>query len=156
MKCPCGSSMAFADCCQPIITGTKCASTAEQLMRSRYSAYATNIAEYLVKTYATNAINQPSIVEIADWANQCQWLELKIHPQVTPVDDVVEFSAYYLQGKQYIELREKSRFIVEQGEWRYLDGDILRHQALSKLKRNDNCPCQSNKKFKLCCGRRAF
>ena len=37
--CPCGSAKPYADCCRPLIAGERLAETAEQLMRSRYTAY---------------------------------------------------------------------------------------------------------------------
>ena len=37
--CPCGGGV-FADCCAPLIEAARTARTAEQLMRSRYSAFA--------------------------------------------------------------------------------------------------------------------
>ena len=39
-KCPCMSGKAYAECCEPVIKGTRKAATPEELMRSRYSAYA--------------------------------------------------------------------------------------------------------------------
>ncbi|MDQ6967588.1 MAG: YchJ family metal-binding protein, partial [Mariprofundaceae bacterium] len=48
--CPCGSNKPFASCCRPIIANDS-ASTAEQLMRSRYSAFVLGDAEYLLKTW---------------------------------------------------------------------------------------------------------
>lgn len=38
--CVCGSQQTFALCCEPFIKQRKVATTPEQLMRSRYSAYA--------------------------------------------------------------------------------------------------------------------
>ena len=45
--CPCGSDAAHEDCCYPVIHGQSQAATAEALMRSRYSAYATQAIGYL-------------------------------------------------------------------------------------------------------------
>ena len=43
--CPCGSGLAYVECCAPLHEGTAKAKTAEALMRARYAAYATkNIA----------------------------------------------------------------------------------------------------------------
>ena len=36
--CPCGSNIIYDTCCRPLIKGEQPAKTAEQLMRSRYSA----------------------------------------------------------------------------------------------------------------------
>ena len=38
--CPCGSLLAYAVCCGPLLTGERHAETAEALMRSRYTAFA--------------------------------------------------------------------------------------------------------------------
>ena len=48
--CPCGSKKEFGSCCGPIIAGTKKAETAEELMRSRYTAYVTHDIDHIVKT----------------------------------------------------------------------------------------------------------
>jgi SEC-C motif-containing protein len=48
MKCPCSSGKDFASCCEPILTRKQKAKTAEQLMRSRYTAYATGNVDWIV------------------------------------------------------------------------------------------------------------
>ena len=45
--CPCGSNLKYDECCLPLIKGDKTAITAEQLMRSRYSAYVKKEVGYL-------------------------------------------------------------------------------------------------------------
>jgi uncharacterized protein YchJ len=42
IECYCGSQLNFNDCCNRYINGSQIAATAEALMRSRYSAYATH------------------------------------------------------------------------------------------------------------------
>lgn len=49
-NCYCGNSFPFQDCCEPYIKGIANAPTAEKLMRSRYSAFATGAADYFVNT----------------------------------------------------------------------------------------------------------
>jgi SEC-C motif domain protein len=51
-RCPCGSQRRFAYCCQPLLQGDRTAPTAEALMRSRYSAFATGQIDYLLTTQA--------------------------------------------------------------------------------------------------------
>lgn len=48
--CYCCSGKLFEECCKPILDGVRKASTAEELMRSRYSAYATASVEYILRT----------------------------------------------------------------------------------------------------------
>ncbi|REL26754.1 SecC motif-containing protein [Thalassotalea euphylliae] len=152
--CPCGSAKQFEHCCQVIIRGEKKAKNAEQLMRSRYSAYAKAEAQYLFDTYATPSQQDLSVKDIADWAQENTWLRLTVHrhdPLSTPAQ--VEFSAFYLNQDRVYEMRECSNFVVEQGSWCYLDGDIIKHEEVALVKRNDACPCLSGKKYKKCCGR---
>jgi len=163
MQCPCGSTLPFKQCCQTIIKNKK-ATTAEQLMRSRYSAYATNNAQYLYDSYATISQQEQSVSEIEHWAKQCQWLELSILTSADYNDySTVEFSANYLQQNKLYQLHELSKFIqepeqeqkqtLEHLQWRYLDGQIISHKMIRKIKANELCPCKSGKKFKKCCKR---
>jgi SEC-C motif-containing protein len=50
-------------------------------------------------------------------------------------------------------MHEKASFIKEDGQWFYVDGDIIKApQARSeKIGRNAPCPCGSGKKYKKCC-----
>ena len=49
--CPCKSRMSYKDCCMPYHYGRAQAETAEQLMRSRYSAYFFRRTDYLVEIF---------------------------------------------------------------------------------------------------------
>ncbi|WP_206485540.1 YchJ family metal-binding protein [Thalassotalea sp. G2M2-11] len=162
MYCFCGNSKAFEQCCQLIITGDKQANTPESLMRSRYSAYASNNADYIYQTYAEQSKAQQSLTDIAAWASQTQWLRLSVlQSDDITLDEyihgndktlpVVHFIAFYLHDKTFYHMEEASRFTIEDQQWRYLDGDIITHQALKTPKRNDPCLCGSTKKFKQCC-----
>ncbi|MCA1656010.1 MAG: hypothetical protein LC635_06195, partial [Pseudonocardiaceae bacterium] len=50
-RCPCGTPLPYDDCCGRIHRGAASAPTAEALMRSRYSAFATNDADYLLRSW---------------------------------------------------------------------------------------------------------
>lgn len=49
--CPCGAGDSYGRCCLRLHAGEREAGTAEELMRSRYSAYAVNDVEYLWRTW---------------------------------------------------------------------------------------------------------
>lgn len=50
--CPCNSGIAYSSCCKPLIAGDKIATTAETLMRSRYTAYVfKDVKGLLTSTY---------------------------------------------------------------------------------------------------------
>lgn len=49
--CPCGLPAAYDDCCGRLHRGQAPATTAEQLMRSRYSAFAVGDEAYLLRSW---------------------------------------------------------------------------------------------------------
>ncbi|TYK64300.1 YchJ family protein [Colwellia echini] len=166
MLCPCGSSALFTNCCQPFICKNppaKQVTTAEQLMRSRFSAYAVKNGQYIYDTYAAAQQVNNSLTDIQSWAEECIWIALVIHNVVNDItENTVEFTAYYIVDNTLCELREKSNFAREQGQWRYIDGKIKLHNELSTINRNEICPCndyptawsaKKGKKFKHCCGK---
>jgi SEC-C motif-containing protein len=177
-NCYCGSSLPFEQCCQPYIKKDKQPQTPEQLMRSRFSAYACKAHQYIVDTYAQEKRDKLDINEIKQSSKGCHWFALIIHNS----DDVssstavnnkyfVEFSAFYIINDTLCEMREKSSFVLEDAKWRYLDGEIINHEELCKVTRNQTCPCndyptawtlsssaksaltKKAKKYKQCCGK---
>jgi SEC-C motif-containing protein len=150
--CYCNNPASFDDCCRQIINGVKTASSAEQLMRSRYSAYCTKEAEYILNTYALSQRSMHSIADILEFANEVNFIKLDIiHIHNDSEYDYVEFKAHYLVGDKHYQLHEQSRFILENESWKYLDGNLY-DSPESKIGRNDMCPCKSGKKFKKCHG----
>lgn len=153
MLCPCKSQKDYANCCQQYIEYKTHPSNAEQLMRSRYSAYSVNAAEYIFRTYASIQRQDHSIEDINQWSVENKWVNLIIHQSILEnKEPTVEFSAFYVHKNKLYEMREISTFIEEDNQWYYYDGDIVKHEQLSNIKRNDLCPCQSEKKYKKCCG----
>lgn len=181
--CFCGSKQNFSSCCQPFIEGKveqlAFPKTPEQLMRSRFSAYAINDGQYIYDTYAKSSQALQSIKEINDWSKACLWVALKIHSinnddlnKNESHEQFVEFSVFYITDNILWELRENSRFVLENAvldsnkvtnlQWRYLDGEIIKHCELMNIKRKEVCPCNNystawtikkGKKYKQCCGK---
>jgi SEC-C motif-containing protein len=120
--CPCCSELFFADCCEPLLRKQTSAATAEQLMRSRYSAYAVRNIDYLITTTHSTTRNRFSKKEIEDWATSNQWLKLEI---IESLPNIVEFKAHYVHGDDPIEIHhERSTFVFENGKWFYVDGSF--------------------------------
>lgn len=121
-RCPCSSGDVFGDCCGPLLQGAP-APTAERLMRSRYTAFALEDAEYLRRTW--HATTRPATVEVEP---ELQWRRLLIIDRVAggPFDreGVVEFEAFWRQGADRGSLHERSRFVREERQWYYVDGDV--------------------------------
>lgn len=126
--CPCASDKTYASCCQRLHEGKASAQTAEQLMRSRYSAYSFKLINYLVKTTHPDKRTANLHKEISEWANQAEFYRLEIIStwQGLPTDKIgkVEFIAHFrLQDKEQ-QLYEISRFKRYRKSWAYLDGEI--------------------------------
>lgn len=167
MNCYCGMARPYQECCQPYHLGTKPAATAEQLMRSRFSAYFLQLVPYIAKTYYPAQQSADAIVEIADFARHARFVSLEVlsadsHTSVDPKlfsplaaaaatfeTSFVHFKVSFLLADKLHLLEEHSRFVREQQEWRYVDGVLLPH-PVHKIGRNDSCPCASGKKFKAC------
>lgn len=120
--CYCGSGIVFADCCEPFIKGIQNAPTAEKLMRSRYSAYAVQVADYLMATTHASTRRNHSKSAILEWSKSNQWLRLEI---LDVSENVVEFKAYFLDNRFEGHVHhEKSFFRKEKEVWFYVDGEF--------------------------------
>ncbi|HVI59533.1 MAG TPA: YchJ family metal-binding protein [Luteimonas sp.] len=120
--CPCGSGRALAVCCAPLHAGEATADTAEQLMRSRYSAYARGERDYLLATWHPST--RPAALEL-DPAVRWLGLSVRRHEQGAPDAAIVEFVARCRSGGgPATRLHETSRFVREGGRWYYLDGSF--------------------------------
>ena len=121
--CFCGSQQMFADCCDPYIKEIKKAPTAEALMRSRYSAYATQKADYLMRTTHISTRKNHSKNDILDWSKSNNWLRLEI---LDVSETTVEFKAYFIDDSLQANIHhEKSAFKNEKGSWFYVDGKFF-------------------------------
>ena len=158
-QCPCGSGLEFAQCCEPFIKGEKLPETAEKLMRSRYSAYATVNVEYLHSTLHPEHQSDHDVNAARKWAADSDWLGLEVISTSEGGENdekgIVEFRANYREKGKNKSLHEISRFEKVDGRWTYVDGDLPRPETIvntQKVGRNDPCPCGSGKKYKKCCG----
>lgn len=155
-RCFCGSGLDYADCCEPLHLGNKKAQTAEQLMRSRYSAFCTKNADYLIATHHSSKRKNTDKVDLERNFATAQWLGLNIVATekglANDEQGVVEFDARFMQNNAISSLREASQFVKENGQWYYLEGALKPIAQNQKLGRNDACYCGSGKKFKKCHG----
>ncbi len=158
--CPCGSGASFEACCQPIITGQETARTAEQLMRARYTAYATAAMDFIFTSthpgYRTGYDHEGT----RTWAENSQWLGLEIISSYKGgTEDAVgevEFIARYREkGGIPREHHENGQFKKEKGSWFFTEGVLEKPRPITSAKvgRNDPCTCGSGLKYKKCCGK---
>ncbi|MFN8076607.1 MAG: YchJ family metal-binding protein [Kineosporiaceae bacterium] len=92
----------------------------ESLMRSRYTAYATGRADWLLATWDVST--RPRRVEI-DPALEWAGLEVVASSEDGDVGRV-QFVARWTEAGQPGVLREDSRFVRRGGSWFYVDGTL--------------------------------
>jgi SEC-C motif-containing protein len=123
--CPCGSGAPYTACCGKYLEDGAQPEKAEQLMRSRYTAYVLTREEYLWNTW--HASTRPAQIGL-EAGNPVQWQGLTIQRTEagTSADSegVVEFVARYKVNGKAGCLQETSRFLKENGQWFYVDGRI--------------------------------
>ncbi len=124
--CPCDSGAIYHDCCRPLHIGKANATTAKQLMRSRYTAYFFRLVDYLVFTTHPDKREKNLHEELDNTVDDLMWRNLKIiNSSQGGKDDKkgkVEFIAQYHHDGELLELHENSRFRKYKGLWKYLDG----------------------------------
>ena len=122
--CLCGTGLAYAACCGRYHAGPLHlqAPTAEALMRSRYSAYVLDLGTYLQDTW--HASTRPADVQVLDPAVRWLGLEVRRHETLTDGSGVVEFVARSKVAGRAQRLHESSHFVMEDGRWFYVDGDV--------------------------------
>jgi SEC-C motif domain protein len=95
-------------------------------MRSRYSAFALCLPDYLQATHDVPA-TEDGRRELEAAAKAVVWLGLAVHrtEQGGPADEVgvVEFTARSRDERHLYTLHERSRFRRVSGRWRYVDGE---------------------------------
>ncbi len=100
--------------------------TAEQMMRSRYSAYFFRLTDYLVATTHPDKREPDLKAKLDATIHDANWQFLTIVTKSKGTKDdrtgKVEFIADYFVGNEPHKLHEKSRFKRHKGKWKYLDG----------------------------------
>lgn len=130
--CPCGragpakQALRLDACCGRFINDVETAPDAASLMRSRYTAFVLERADYLLATW--HASRRPPSISF-DAGVKWLGLEVRQHRVLDATHAEVEFVARQKSpGQPALRLHERSRFVREgegAGRWYYVDGDLL-------------------------------
>jgi SEC-C motif-containing protein len=125
MQCPCTPSKNYNDCCGKAHKNILSVTTAEALMRSRYSAFVLANIAYLQKSHHSSS--RPSKIEkrsIEEWTRSVSWLRLEVLGTTKgALDDItgtVEFKAFFMENGKVNVIHENSEFCKENEHWVYV------------------------------------
>ena len=129
--CPCGSLKKYKKCCKPFHDKITFPKTALELMKSRFSAFAVLIADYII--FTTHENNSDYISDLKSWnqdimnfSKNTRFERLEILDFIEgEVESFVTFKATLFQDKNDISFIEKSRFLKTEGIWKYVDGQLI-------------------------------
>ena len=128
-KCPCGSNIKYKKCCQLFHKG-KIPFNALELMKSRYSAYATNNANYIMKTTHNENIDFTKDTHewkksIEEFCKNTDFLSLEILDFKDGENEAfVTFKANLTIDGKDNSFVEESRFFKVDGMWLYHSAKI--------------------------------
>ena len=128
-SCPCHSGKAYKDCCKPFHNGA-IPPDALTLMRSRYSAYASQMVDYILKTTHPS---HPNFQNLDLWKNEislfCQSTQFNGLEILEFIDGDLEayvtFRAVLSQNGTDTSFTEKSLFEKLNDRWLYVSGIFL-------------------------------
>lgn len=149
LNCPCQSGKAYQDCCYPFHQFNQLPATAEQLMRSRYTAYVLQDIDYIVKTTTPSQQKRLNVEVLKNWAAETTWVGLNIkkhQPNLSKIHSAVAFDAFFNSENGIQSHQENSLFVQIEKRWYFVDPTV----DLPAMKQA--CLCGSGKKFKHCCG----
>lgn len=129
--CPCESLKSYVDCCKRYHDGVL-PPNALALMRSRYSAYALHIVNYIIQT--THPENLSFTLDILKWRQQIsEFCESTKFEGLTILEFIdgkesasVTFTAKLTQNNQDVSFTEKSFFVKIDGKWLYKKGQLIK------------------------------
>ncbi|MDB5553758.1 MAG: motif domain protein [Rhizobium sp.] len=128
-------------------------------MRSRYSAFIVGDLDHLQRTSAGEAALKFNRTELALSLPNTEWLGLEISDteagQEGDVRGSVTFTARFRENGRLHAQGERSEFRRVGGAWHYVSGEVDARPepgTMTRVGRNDPCPCGSGKKYKKCHG----
>ncbi|SEH00701.1 SEC-C motif-containing protein [Nonomuraea solani] len=115
--CLCGLPVPYPACCGKLHRG-EAATTAEQLMRSRFTAFGVGDETYLLRTWHPSS--RPPHIGLD---KRVRWVRLEVLETtggtVVHTEGTVRFRAHYVDRGKPGEMEENSKFVRVEGQWMY-------------------------------------
>jgi SEC-C motif domain protein len=129
--CPCGSLKKYKKCCKTFHDNITFAKTALELMKSRFSAFATQNSKYII--FTTHNKNPDFTDDLKSWeediinfSKNTRFEKLEILDFTErELESFVTFKATLFQNNEDVSFIEKSRFLKVDGKWQYVDGQFI-------------------------------
>lgn len=124
--CPCGSNKAFDKCCGVFISGEEDPATPEELMRSRYTAFAKANMQYIADTMDPQTRMQFDVKANQKWADESTFEKLEIIATESEGNKgIVEFKATFRDAEKKTHVHhEIAKFRKQAGIWFFRDGKV--------------------------------
>jgi SEC-C motif-containing protein len=127
--CPCGTDLPYSECCEPFHKGAV-PETPEALMRSRYSAYAKGLIDYIIDT--TDPLGKAWDSDMTAWVDRIRKFAAKTTFDGVKIlssssdgnAGVVRFHAKIRAKSGDLSFTETSQFVRREGRWLYSEGLI--------------------------------
>ena len=121
MICPCNPNNLYKNCCQKAHNNIESVISAEELMRSRYSAFVLADTKYLSKSHhSSTRSSKKEYQELEKWTKSVEWVKLEI---INVTADTVRFNAFFIENGSLESIQENSFFCIENNHWVYLNGN---------------------------------
>jgi SEC-C motif-containing protein len=128
-------------------------------MRARYSAYVRGEMDFLFESTHPKHREGYDHKGTREWAESAEWLGLEILETAKGGEGEsigeVEFIARFKDKGVTREHHELASFKREKGDWFFAEGSMVKPKPITvtKIGRNEQCPCGSGAKYKKCCGK---
>ena len=123
-NCNCGRAKSYENCCGAIHSQKTKAITAEDLMRSRYTAFTLGDGDYLMRSQHSKTRNTGGKKDISEWAKSVNWIRLEVLNSVNGSGDsivgTVAFKAFFFENGSVQMIHENSSFEKENEHWVYV------------------------------------
>ena len=123
--CPCGRKKHYVNCYAKSHQNVANAETAEDLMRSRYTAFVLADGDYLMESHHSSTRPSARKKELVQWAKSVKWLKLEIINTTAGAENddegTVEFKAHFKDRTKPQFIHQNAKFVREYGCWAYLD-----------------------------------